>query len=1289
MVRHYKWHKKRDESLQHGFMRYSPLDDCGTKFGPCTHNGRQTHYHCVQAGCDKVYISTSDVQMHANYHRKDSAIIQEGFQRFRATEDCGTTTCSFYGQRTTHFHCRRATCNFTFKNKADMEKHKSYHQKDEILGRDGFKKFMKYEHCTYAGCRFSKISNHIHCIRPGCTYVLHSTAQLYSHKRKHERREFESLYRTFRQAQRTTGLPVQPAAATTPTPTPGLVPAQTAARQLTSVANLPRTVVSTDIMTIPVQAIGQPMVAQRVVPGQVVQSLALPIQLGTTTAAMLARTTTSTMIAQPMPAAEAVKAASAISTPVAASTTSTPSQTGSNTATAATANTITSIKPFTSIKQEPESEIESDSDMGDSSLKSTGTSTTPLALTTKLQLKGEKLNDSLTLPIPGAPGSEGVKQEVMANALGSKVMADASIGVDTGGASAQMVAAVHRDRITPMVYEKYEALQACPQNCQLSLKEKHYHCNWTGCNHVIPDTGPTFARLEHYRIHEYAKAAAGKNYRMTSGQSSRAEDAYSQRRRGRPPKYPRMDVPLVPKVDLSPDEIQESLRQFSEGDAIEENAKIVNGFRKFEEGEACPDDQCMYYQQTHYHCGRLRCHTATDRVDVLNLHAKDFHSFVNILENFEFFDRNVNCRRSHCHNNQVNRHYHCIRPRCDYSFVRHSTMTQHDKKHGTSSVLTPSIATPAQTTTPALGANTRVTPIQWVKRPDGKAYIPIIPAIDPSNKNIVKAAGTFYPLSGLPGAVSLTPAPVGIATAVGGQQLATSTITLTIPANLGGGTIPVMAQTLTTGSPAVTSVVPVITTGNIVNAVASTAAGSAPPLTVLLQQKSGNGVPQPSWSAMRQSMHFSLQASCGRPFCKLKKKDHYHCLECNQAFSDPARLRSHISKHGVKFRKMDQGTRSIRPLPVTVLDSDAPAEVGLDLSTSKVKEEDGEENPEERDAVEADEHASVSEDQGDEEDSMASSLNRSISSISRILPREDDPSSPSMDASELNDDGALVIDEDIHDDTDQEASLQFSLSSSVDGKDDEEDTEAASETSDLNMLETSTSSIGSATTSRRSSRKRTAPVHADFINSDDAALAKQMKLKLSGPIPSTVSPGGSSSSSNSRQQIPEGFIRFHCSNDCGYTRCAYRQTVTHFHCLRSECGYGFSDKSRIIQHRLRHERIDKLMGDDFQQFRATVSCLRADCEFAEKASHFHCQKCAFVCADSSKVLAHRKYHTKMDNISSNGFKKFTGMEDCGVQMCTYGRKQTHYHCVQDSCSHAVLGPAQMAPHKLKHACHDV
>lgn len=120
IIRHLKWHKKRSESLNHGFLRFSSSDDCNSQFPNCQHNRKQTHYHCLY--CDKCYISTSDVQMHSNYHRKDSVIYNEGFQRFRATETCNAEYCSFYRQRTTHFHCRRDNCKYTFKNKADMGK---------------------------------------------------------------------------------------------------------------------------------------------------------------------------------------------------------------------------------------------------------------------------------------------------------------------------------------------------------------------------------------------------------------------------------------------------------------------------------------------------------------------------------------------------------------------------------------------------------------------------------------------------------------------------------------------------------------------------------------------------------------------------------------------------------------------------------------------------------------------------------------------------------------------------------------------------------------------------------------------------------------------------------------------------------------------------------------------------------------------------------------------------------------------------------------------------------------
>ncbi|ETN58168.1 transcription factor castor (protein ming) [Anopheles darlingi] len=200
IIRHLKWHKKRQESLKYGFYRFSSSDDCSIQYGACQHNFKHTHYHCVHENCDKVYISTSDVQMHANYHRKHEAIVKNGFQRFRATEDCNTEYCAFRHQRTTHFHCRRENCKYTFKNKADMEKHKTYHLKDEMLLRDGYKKFLKSEDCTYKDCRFSRVCNHIHCMHENCHYVLHSSGQLLSHKRKHERMDTEVDYRRFQMA---------------------------------------------------------------------------------------------------------------------------------------------------------------------------------------------------------------------------------------------------------------------------------------------------------------------------------------------------------------------------------------------------------------------------------------------------------------------------------------------------------------------------------------------------------------------------------------------------------------------------------------------------------------------------------------------------------------------------------------------------------------------------------------------------------------------------------------------------------------------------------------------------------------------------------------------------------------------------------------------------------------------------------------------------------------------------------------------------------------------------------
>lgn len=56
MIRHFKWHKKRDESLRNGFLRFSSLDDCSEKFPNCPHRMKQTHYHCLKPGCRKVSV---------------------------------------------------------------------------------------------------------------------------------------------------------------------------------------------------------------------------------------------------------------------------------------------------------------------------------------------------------------------------------------------------------------------------------------------------------------------------------------------------------------------------------------------------------------------------------------------------------------------------------------------------------------------------------------------------------------------------------------------------------------------------------------------------------------------------------------------------------------------------------------------------------------------------------------------------------------------------------------------------------------------------------------------------------------------------------------------------------------------------------------------------------------------------------------------------------------------------------------------------------------------------------
>lgn len=81
------------------------------------------------------------------------------------------------------------------------------------------------------------------------------------------------------------------------------------------------------------------------------------------------------------------------------------------------------------------------------------------------------------------------------------------------------------------------------------------------------------------------------------------------------------------------------------------------------------------------------------------------------------------------------------------------------------------------------------------------------------------------------------------------------------------------------------------------------------------------------------------------------------------------------------------------------------------------------------------------------------------------------------------------------------------------------------------------------------------------------------------------------------EPIPKGYLKFKFNEDCGFPQCGYSNLQSHFHCCRADCHYSFCDKTRFVQHTARHERLDKLMGDDFKQYRANMSCGHDDCVY--------------------------------------------------------------------------------------------
>ena len=727
-------------------------------------------------------------------------------------------------------------------------------------------------------------------------------------------------------------------------------------------------------------------------------------------------------------------------------------------------------------------------------------------------------------------------------------------------------------------------------------------------------------------------------------------------------------------------------------------------------GQPCPDEKCFYFLKKHFHCVRPRCHHATDRADVLNLHAKDFHNYVTILEGFEFFDRNMNCRRTHCHNNKANKHFHCMRPGCDYSFVRHSTMAQHDKKHrmaelnvNTQQDTDPNLLTPTGSPIKAgvhatllqqmtqlqplnlaphgIKGITMVSPLQspvTVTPPpahNAKTQAPQhSPFAGDKESSVVKTKGTYFPMSGLS---SVESAAVSAAMAVKAQM------------QTGAMRAPGSAALLASPAPNVT----VTATGNLINiapkpiSTQGTATGVNPeglPLQMLLQQRGPQSAPQLNWLTMKMKMHYGVLQNCGRPFCKLKKKDHYHCFDCNQAFSDPVRLRSHVTKHGLKVDKSEKVQQPmLNPAllgnPAIILPPNKVEANEAEQLRKKIANGSGIINitPEDVNNYTA-QNDDDEDDEFDEEDvNVSSSLNLNPNTFSNMLSRSAKLSmndeflvtkntvlESAMDLSSPNghDEEAASEEENVEDDEGEESfdadDGSLVVNEDVRGTNDVFNVEL-SEAKDKNIIVSKAQGLHCETdtvpkkgrkggSGRRSSRKRSVPKHYDFIDSD-AAYTKQRKIDLKIKTKPKTPP---KSRSSPRAKVIEQSLE---SKRLARTRLQENIDVTEDSAVDNVVSKVVGDNNKIAQ---------ESILEGFRRYPFGEECGVPRCAYRLSGSHWHCEElnCSFGLNDRSRAAAHTQKHTQVKAMLGQDFEHYSAKSNCNRPDCEHAMSSAHFHC---------------------------
>lgn len=730
VIRHYNMHKKRDNSLQHGFMRFSPLDDCSVYYHGCHLNGKSTHYHCMQVGCNKVYTSTSDVMTHENFHKKNTQLINDGFQRFRATEDCGTVECQFYGQKTTHFHCRRPGCSFTFKNKCDIEKHKSYHIKDDAYAKDGFKKFYKYEECKYEGCVYSKATNHFHCIRTGCGFTFTSTSQMTSHKRKHERRHIRSsgvlglssslmggkdndleessnddLIDFSALSSKNSSLSASP---TSQQSSISLVPTVSEApspQTHKSSGTIPPT---TKISTLLSQTLPTNMPL-----ALALSSATLPAGAGPYFPVMSARGSTTLPLSNIMP--------------VAAPDTSPQSATGASdqnsTSPAATSimEKISASKGLISpmmarlaaaaLKQSPCPEAGNGQASSRLSIKA---ETSDAEGTLQNSSQEHSLDLSLNSNEPNGQDTACdpllhpalVNKSLLSNAGSASLKADAESS-DSGESThylGKVMKALDREKYAEpwkTYLRRFDPVDVCDRQCDF-LHKLHFHCMVEECGALFSTQDGAIKHANfHFRTDVGTKISSEISFPGDSKVSpmSSSPPIPSTLTPGCevPAPYPAAvpstptllawkqlasSIPQIPQIPAS----IPSLASSPMATTSLENAKpqVKPGFLQFQENDPCLATDCKYANKFHFHClfGNCKyvCKTSGKAESHCLDHINPNNSLVNVRDQFAYYSLQCLCPNQHCEF-RMRGHYHCLRPSCYFVTNITTKLPWHVKKH--------------------------------------------------------------------------------------------------------------------------------------------------------------------------------------------------------------------------------------------------------------------------------------------------------------------------------------------------------------------------------------------------------------------------------------------------------------------------------------------------------------------------------------------------------------------------------------------------------------------------------